>query len=76
MMSDSTPRTLSCVGGTAVRAEEALAHGVQRARADVAVDDAERGERERKQATATPYADRTVSSATGRCRTSSADGVS
>ena len=36
-----------------VRAEEALAQGVQRAGADVAVDDAERGQREREQAPVT-----------------------
>ena len=50
-MSDSTPRTLSCVGGDGVRPEEALAQRVQRAGADVAVDDAERGQRERGQGT-------------------------
>ena len=32
-----------------MRAEEAFAHRVERARADVAVDDADRGERERKE---------------------------
>ncbi len=38
-----------------VRPEEALAHRVQRAGADVAVDDAERGEREGKQTAATVH---------------------
>ena len=49
MMSERTPRTLSWVGGDGVRAEEALAQRVQRAGADVAVDDAERGEGQGKE---------------------------
>ena len=52
MISDSTPSTFSWVGGTECDAEEALADGVQRAGADVAVDDADGGERERQQAAA------------------------
>ena len=48
MMSDSTPSTLSCVARDGVRAEEALAHRVERAGADVAVDDADCGEGERE----------------------------
>ena len=45
-ISDSTPSTLSRVGGDAVRAVEALAQRVERAGADVAVDDAERADGE------------------------------
>ena len=44
MISDRTPSTLSGVGGTECDAEEALAHRVERAGADVAVDDADRGQ--------------------------------
>ena len=52
MISDSTPSTFSCVGGTECDAEEALAHRVERAGADVAVDDADGGQRERAAAAA------------------------
>ena len=44
--SDSTPSTLSWVGGIRVRAVEALPQRVERARADVAIDDAQRSQRE------------------------------
>ena len=48
-ISESTPSTLSGVGGDAVLAVKALAQRVERAGADVAVDDAERAEREDRQ---------------------------
>ena len=49
MISDSTPSTLSWVGGTECEPKKHSRMRVQRARADVAVDDAERGQREREQ---------------------------
>ena len=49
-MSESTPRTFASRRRHRVLAAEALAHRVERARADVAVDDAERAEREAAQA--------------------------
>ena len=52
MISESTPSTLSCVGGTACEPKKHSRMRVQRAGADVAVDDAEGGERQRKQAVA------------------------
>ena len=46
MISDRTPSTFSWVGRDGVRTEEAFAHRVERAGADVAVDDADRGQRQ------------------------------
>ena len=57
-MSDRMPRTFSGVGRHRMRAEEALAHGVQRAGADVAVHDADCGQRERKDLAGTCASDR------------------
>ena len=54
-ISESTPKTFSGVGGTAATRRpagidaEALLHRVERARPDVAVDDAERREREQRE---------------------------
>ena len=47
MISDSTPSTFSGVDRHRMAAVEALADRVERTGADVAVDDADRGERER-----------------------------
>ena len=49
MISESTPRTFAGARRDRVRTEKALAHRVQRARADVAVHDADCGQGERKQ---------------------------
>ena len=49
MISESTPRTFAGRRRHRVRSEKALAHGVQRARSDVAVNDAECGQGERNQ---------------------------
>ena len=49
MISDRMPSTLAGVGATPCTGVEALAHRVERRRADVAVDDAERAERQRPQ---------------------------
>ncbi len=46
MISESTPRTLASVGGDVVVLAEGLPHGVERAGADVAVDHAERAQRQ------------------------------
>ena len=45
-MSDRTPRTFPGVGGTRVRAEEALAHRVEGTGPDVAEDHAKGGQGE------------------------------
>ena len=51
-MSERTPKMFAWRERDGVRAVEALAHRVERARADVAVDDAEGQQREREEAPA------------------------
>ena len=59
-ISESTPRTLSCVGGDRSAGREALADRVERTGADVAVDDAQRGKRDGEEIPATLWVTVTV----------------